>query len=289
MSQPNIQRLQTVSHDQNQSMGRLLLDLGKLSTDDAERVLRHQKDKNIRFGDAAIELGLITRQDIQQVLSHQFDYRYIQPGQGNYSNELVAAYQPFSPQVEALRAIRSQLMLRWFAEHKLLALVGANSNDGRSYLAANLAVVFSQLGERTLLIDANLRKPRQHELFNLAAGHGLSDILAHRADMECIKRIEHFVDLSVLSAGTIAPNPQELINRPLFKQFLANVADHFDVVLIDTSPALENADAQAISVLAGGALMVARKNHTRLSELMQVQAQITDIGTELVGTVINEY
>ena len=109
----------------------------------------------------------------------------MQPGQGNYSEELVAAYQPFSQQVEALRALRSQLMMRWFNEtNKSLAVVTANAGEGGSYLASNLAVMFSQLGERTLLIDANMRNPRQHIIFNLKENRGLSDILAGRAGLD---------------------------------------------------------------------------------------------------------
>src|SRR5690606_31480932 len=82
-----------------------------------------------------------------------------------FSKALIAAYKPYTPQVEALRALRSQLMIHWF-EHgnKALAVVAANAREGCSDLAANLAVVFSQLGERTLLIDANLRQPSPRRL-----------------------------------------------------------------------------------------------------------------------------
>ncbi|MGC5317045.1 CpsD/CapB family tyrosine-protein kinase, partial [Escherichia coli] len=80
--------------------------------------------------------------------------------------KVVAAYNPFSKQVEALRALRSQLMVRWFdidGKHKALSIVSPASGEGRSFIASNLAVVFSQLGERTLLIDADMRQPCQHE------------------------------------------------------------------------------------------------------------------------------
>jgi chain length determinant protein tyrosine kinase EpsG len=278
------------SNRREASIGKLLLDMGKISPEDAERILRLQKDENLRFGDAAQKLGLITEADIRQALSLQFDYPYLQPGQGKFDPQLVAAYQPFSTRVEGLRALRSQLMLRWFDDvNKSLAIVAANPGEGAQYLAANLAVVFSQLGENTLLVDANMRAPSQQAIFNLPGGRGLSDILAERAGMEVITRIESFIGLSVLGAGTVPPNPQELLGRPSFVNFMAECRKVYDVVIVDTPPALENSDAQSISGRCGGALLVARLNHTVLSELALVCEQIKVTGAQIVGSVINEF
>lgn len=272
------------------SIGRLLLHLGKISPEDAENILRAQQEHGLRFGDAALKLGLITESDIRQVLALQFDYPYLHAGQGNFSAELVAAYQPFTQQVEALRALRNQLIMRWFSEgYKSLAIVGANPGEGCSHLAANLAIVFSQLGERTLLVDANLRDPRQHTIFNLKENRGLSDILAGRAGMDVITRVESFVDLSVLGAGTIPPNPQELLSRATGIGFMSQAIAHYDVVLVDTAPAAVAADAQATVARCGGALLVSRLNHTRLSDLAEVRDQIAVTGARVVGAVINDF
>jgi protein-tyrosine kinase len=272
------------------SMGRILLDMGKIKPEDAERILRQQKEKGMRFGEAAQSLGLITDADIQQVLARQFDYPYLQPGQGNFAPELVAAYQPFSEQVEALRAIRSQLMLRWFVNgRKTLAVASVNPEEGASLFAANLAVVFSQLGEQTLLVDANLRKPRQHKIFNLQGKQGLSDILAGRADFSAIAKVESFVDLSVLQAGTLPPNPQELISRASFADLTLDFAKLFDVVLYDVPAFCAGADALAIAARAGGVLLVARKNITSLSDISAVAEQLSRAGAEVSGSVMVDY
>ena len=291
----------TVNPAREASIGRLLLDMGKLTPEDAEHVLRLQKIEGLRFGDAAQKLGLITDADIRQVLSLQFDYPYLQPEQGNFDPELVAAYQPFSAQVEALRALRSQLLLRWFNEgSKSLALVSANSGEGCSHLqggeaklhqdlVTNLAVVFSQLGEHTLLVDANLREPRQHKIFNLSEARGLSDILAGRANMEAITRVESFVDLSVLGAGTIPPNPQELLGRTTFTDFMNHAVNHYDVIIFDTPPAAHSSDALSTAVRCGGALLVSRLNHTRISELADIRDQVAGSGARIVGAVVNDF
>ena len=271
-------------------IGRLLLQLGKISFEDTDKIIRAQQEYGLLFGDAALRLGLINESDISQALALQFNYPYLQAGQGNYSNELVAAYQPFSKQVEALRALRSQLMMRWFnASNKSLAIVSADAGEGVSYLAANLAVMFSQLGERTLLVDANMRDPRQHMIFNLKENRGLSDIIADRAGLEVVNRVEFFEDLSVLGAGTTPPNPQELLNRARFTHFINYASSKFDVVLVDTSPANDSADAQVTVARCGGALLVSRLNHTRLSDITEVRNQISVTGAHVVGAVINDF
>jgi protein-tyrosine kinase len=281
---------QPINAKHESSMGRVLLDMGMIKPEDAERILREQKEKGLRFGEAAQSLGLVSEADIEQVLARQFDYPYLQPGQGNFAPELVAAYQPFSPQVETLRAIRSQLMLRWFANgRKTLAIACVNPGEGASLFAANLAVVFSQLGEQTLLVDANLRKPRQHRIFNLSGKQGLSDILAGRADLDAIAKVESFVDLSVLQAGTLPPNPQELVSRGSFNDLALKLADRFDIVIYDVSAFSEGADALAIAVRASGVLLVARKNTTSLADISAVADQLGRVGAEVVGSVMVNY
>jgi protein-tyrosine kinase len=269
------------------NIGRLLIEQGKLTLEQADSVRHLQKEAGLRFGEAAKRLGLVSESDIQQVLSRQFDYPYLQHGQGNYPQTLIAAYEPFSPEVEALRSVRSQLMLRWFgAGRKSLAIAGINPGDGTSLLAANLAVVFSQLGEQTLLVDANLRTPRQHRIFNLEGERGLAEILAGRAGMESLAMVDSFVDLSVLPAGSQVPNPQELINRPGFGVMNENLSDRFDVILYDSPAAASAADALTIAARAGGVLLVVRKDHTRTADLTAFGDQVRRIGAEVVGTVL---
>jgi protein-tyrosine kinase len=291
MTSPALTAAAAAEHPGSDSrIGTLLLDLGKITPENAERVLRMQKELGIRFGEAALRLGLISDADIAQVLARQFDYPYLQKGDAAYSRELVAAYEPFSLQVEALRAIRSQLMLRWFARgRRALAIVGVDPHDGVSMFAANLAVVFSQLGEQTVLVDANLRSPHQQEVFALKARQGLSDVLAGRADLDVVARIASFVDLSVLAAGTLPPNPQELLSRDAFKSLNAQLESRFDVVLYDVPPFSVGVDALAVAGRAGGVLLVARKNHTRLANVAQMAEQLAAAGGEVVGSVVVDF
>lgn len=271
------------------NIGELLVDMGKISVEELKRVLDWQQKTGLRFGEAAQKLGLVTGADVRHALAMQFDYPYLRNGQGNFSKALVAAYQPFSPQVEALRALRSQLMLHWFNEgNKALTVISANAGEGCSDLAANLAVVFSQLGERTLLIDANLRDPVQHTTFNLSQHYGLSDILIGRADISVIAKINELTGLYVLPAGTVPPNPQELLSRKGFKDLIVQLRDQYDVVIVDTPPASMNLDAQAVASRCGGALLVSRLNETRLSDLANVRDQLIVSEVEIVAAIVND-
>src|SRR4051812_12717161 len=142
-------------------IGAILADEGKLTHDEIDRVLRLQKDTGVRFGEAAVQLGLITDNDVRFALAKQFDFPLLVPehesGDGlQPSKELVAAFAPFHPRTEELRALRTQLLIRWYnpqVGRNALVITSPEAAEGRSYVAANLAVTFSQLGARTLLMD----------------------------------------------------------------------------------------------------------------------------------------
>ena len=273
-------------------IGQLLIDAGKLIAEDAERILEVQQREGLRFGDAAKKLGLLTEDDIQRVLARQFEYAYLRPGEGGFAPELIAAYQPFTPQVEALRAVRTQLLMRWFntdVKRRGLSVVSPRRKEGRTYVAANLAVVFSQLGERTLLIDADMRNPRQHQILGVENRVGLSTILSGRADSNATQRVPVFHDLSVLTAGPVPPNPQELLERVAFQRLMHEAMERYDVVLMDTPAGALTADAQTITAVTKAALVVTRQNFTKVKDTRQLAAQISDCGAQAVGAIINDF
>ena len=278
----------------SRSLGGILIDSGLLKAEDAERVLLVQKEQNLRFGEAAIRLGLLTEADIQHALSRQFAYAYLRktPGEERpVSEELVAAYEPFSARVEQLRSIRSQLMLRWFdkaEQRQVLSVVGAERGEGRSHLAANLAVVFSQLGERTLLVDADMRNPRQHEIFHLENKVGFSTVLSGRSRGDSVVRIPELAGLSVLPAGPLPPNPLELLNRLNFDEFLIQAKASFDVVIVDTPAISTGEDAFMTAVRTGAAIAVARSAKTKVSAFSDLVQGLMNAGVSVVGSVLNE-
>jgi protein-tyrosine kinase len=273
------------------SIGAILVRAGRLTSENTERILRLQREQNLSFGEAGIKLGLLTQADIEFALSLQFNYPYLVRGESKLSEDLVAAYTRSGPQLETLRALRSQLMLRWFdgTDRKALAIISGERREGRSFIAGNLAVVFSLLGERTLLIDADMHYPRQHALFGLDNRAGLSAVLSGRGGPELMQRIPGLPDLSVLPAGVLPPNPLELLAQPLFPQLLKELRSEYDVILLDTPASASFADAQTIAAHAGAALIVARKNVSRKWRVRGVSDSVTHASITIVGSVLNDF
>jgi len=278
----------------SRSIGDILVAAGRLSSADLQRILAKSREDQSNFGKAAQALGVLTQDDIDFALSQQFDYAYLSANDDSLSPTLVAAYKPFSRVGENLRAVRSQLMLRWLngdPMRKMLAVVSAGSGDGKSFITANLAIVFAQQGERTLLIDADLRTQQNTALsaqFKLGRNAGLSGILAGRACLEVAQQVPGLPGLSVITAGAVPPNPQELLGRPAFGQLLLAAAGEFDVVLIDTPNCGAYADAEVIAARAGAALLVTRVNKSLIPETNKLARRLQDGGVSLVGSVFND-
>ncbi len=272
-------------------IGDILVASGRLSRKNAQRISKRQQKDKSQFGAAARALKLLTQEDIEFALSKQFDFAYLGQSDASLSPELVAAYLPFSRVGENLRTVRSQLMLRWFntdPARKVIALVSPGAAEGRSFVAANLAVLFSQQGARTLLIDADLRQPRQHELFRLGRSAGLSGILAGRAGVEAAFSVACLPGLTALPAGAQPPNPQELLGRPAFGALIKNAAEQFDVIIIDTPAGADYADAEIVASVAGAAALVTRKNKTLLPEAVLLARRLQGSGVVLVGSILND-
>jgi len=278
-------------------IGTILAEEGKLTNGEIERVLRIQRDiGGIRFGEAAVQLGLLSDNDVRLALAKQFDFPLLVPdveAKGlQPSKELVAAFAPFHPSTEELRALRTQLLIRWYNPQQgrnALVVASPEGAEGRSYVAANLAVVFSQLGARTLLVDADLRKPRQHEIFGIPPGQGLSSLLSGRTEKQSQFPIHGLNRLTVLPAGPLPPNPQELLSRPAFTALMKDLQAHYDVLIIDSPPAKKYADTQSIAYRAGDVLMVARKDHTSVASTSKVLKELAGTGARVVGTIVNAY
>jgi receptor protein-tyrosine kinase len=246
----------------------------------------------VLFGEAALSLRLLTQDDINLAIGHQFKYPILRKGgDAGVGDDVIAGYQPQHPAVEALRGLRSQLTLRWTgsAEKKTLVVLSPDRGDGRSWLAANLATVFAQMGERVLLIDADMRHPRQHELFNLNNAVGLSALLTGRAGKEVIARIHPQMRLFVLPAGLCPPNPQELLGRPIFDLVLETLAGRHDWVIIDSPATSESADAQLLASRADAGVMLVRRNHSRAEELKAAMRNMAESGVHIIGSVISEH
>lgn len=278
----------------DQRIGAILASQGKLKGDDIERVLELQQTRGTRFGETAVHLGLISVDDLRGAIAAQYDAPYLLPeSAARISSELVVACKPFDRCAEEIGALRTQLLMRWTGgegpEARMLAIVSPGHGEGRSYLTANLAVSFAQLGKRTLLIDADLRRPRQHEIFQVENRVGLSAVLTGRADDSAVVASPVFGPLWLLPSGGTPPNPVELLSRDTFAALLARLRRRFEVLLFDTPAAQACADAQSIAFHAGDALTIARKDHTRVADTTKLIRHLSEAGVKAVGTALNSF
>lgn len=269
-------------------IGELLIARGLIDHDDLEKILECQKERGLRFGEASVRLRRVKQRDVDHALAQQYACPYPQPGE--FSPELVAAYQPGHRAVEGLRLQRSMLLQRWFsADHRALAFVSTNHGDGRSFLTANLAVLFAQLGRETLLIDADLRRSRQHEIFRLDNKCGLSTVLSGRMRSERVHRISSLGNLAVLTAGPMPPNPLDLFSRDRFSTLMQELRRRFQIILVDTPAGMRHADAQVIAGMCRGALLLTREQRTEFAEAQMLVSRMKHARAEVLGAVLNRY
>ncbi|MBK8105745.1 MAG: polysaccharide biosynthesis tyrosine autokinase [Betaproteobacteria bacterium] len=276
----------------DRSIGDIIAELRDLSAEQVERVLAHQRETGVRFGEAAVALGYASKEDVLFALSQQFHYPYAPEEKRTDNPELVTLNEPFGARAEHFRALRSQLMMRLFVEgepRQALAIISPDSGDGKTYCAANLAVTLAQLGGRTLLVDADMRGPRVHEVFRVSNRAGLSGILSGRADKGVIQQVPGVTSLFILPVGTTPPNPLELVERPAFGLLMRELASKFDYVVVDTPAAVYGADAAVIAARCGTALVIARKDASRVGMLQELVGSFAGSPAKLAGVVMNEF
>lgn len=274
------------------SIGDILGHAGTLDAMQVERILEYQRRHGVRFGEAAVALGMASNDDVAQALSHQFRYPFSPSKHLRLHPDLLMAQQPFSAHAEVFRSVRAQLKIRLGADRaarRAVAVLSAEAGDGKSYFAANVAVAFSQLSGRTLLIDANLRQPRLHTLFAHPNDSGLSNMLSGRTETLVVDPVPGLPNLFLLPVGAVPPNPLELVESDGFARLLAQVASKFDQVVVDTPAFSHGMDAAVIAAACGAALVVVRKGRSRLTHTQDLVAAATQGGTLVAGVVMNEW
>lgn len=273
-------------------LGDILRRTRGLTPEQVEQALALQARQRIRFGEALVKLGFVAPEDVMRAVSQQFHFPYAGTAGPQLSHELVLARSPFDRDVEVFRDLRTQLLLGGFGapdNHTALAIVSADRGDGKTFLAANLAVAFGQMPGRTLLVDADLRAARLHKVFRCDQGAGLADVLSGRADLRVAVPVAGMPNLHLLPAGTMPPNPSELFLETAFVRLLGELTARFDYVIFDTPAAAHGSDARVIASRCGMAMGVARRNRSRLPELQVFLDQILKSGVALAGVLMNRF
>jgi len=203
---------------------------------------------------------------------------------------LILAHDSDHPRSERLRALRTELLLLHEAQRgaNIVAVVSSGAGEGRSQLCGELAICFAQLGRRTLLVDADLRKPQQHVLFGATNQHGLSQAIALNE-----KPYFHPVDglpfMHLLTAGPVPKNPLELLSDGRFANLLTDWRNAYEFIVLDTPPVEQCADALAVATMAQRTLILSRARHTTYKSTRALLRRLGSTQSRLLGAVINHF
>ncbi len=204
-------------------------------------------------------------------------------------NTLITISNPRSPIAEAYRTLRTNLEFSNLDKSlRTLLVTSASAEEGKSTTLANLAVTIAQSGKRVVLVDADLRRPTQHQIFGLKNNAGLSDMVRDDAMLTQPPLQESGVqNLKVLTSGQLPPNPAEILGSKRMSEILAALLEHADMLLFDAPPLLAVTDAAVLSSKVDGVLLVVSAGKTKRESAKKAQLQLEKINARILGAVVN--
>jgi len=286
----------------------------QLSMVDEEAIAAAMRKSGMSFVDAALHLGLINPSDVEDTIAwarrrksttqhslFESAINKIAPHRkpavvegvsARLSPELQSLVNTDAVRGEALRALRTELLLlegtTSRGPSRVITIVSPLPQEGRSQLAAELAIVFSQLGRRTLLIDADLRHPRQHELFRISNDAGLVDAIALPDPLQ-LHPVESMPYLAVLNSGHIPSNPIELLSDDRLAKLLLNLRSTYEFIVIDTPPVAKYADGLTVAAVAGEVLVVSRAQQTAQKEMRNLLKRMASTRAHVLGAILSHF
>ncbi len=207
------------------------------------------------------------------------------------NNELILKNNPKSIISEDFRTVRTNLDFTLIGKNNnSLVLTSTVPNEGKSFISANLAIAFANTGKKVLLVDADMRLGRQHEIFELSNQAGLSNLLVETAGDRLRKYVQKtdVENLSVVTRGVTPPNPAELIDSKQMEKFIATVKSKYDYVIIDSAPVYNLADSLIISKKADRTMIVCRANKTNIDHVKDGLKSLQAIDANIAGVILNQ-
>ena len=276
----------------NAQIGAIMIDLGLLRLEQAERVLEQQRELGGRFGEVAVSLGFATRPQLEMALALQRGAPILLPDDRQRMGAPLRAVLEDRALSRAYTDARTQLELRWFGdepERRALAVLGDAPGDGRTVATAALGLLLAMTGRRVLLIDACVDAPR---LTEVVGGRrppiGLGEALARPESALRLPSAFESVELAVLGPQEAALGSDAPASRG-FASLLATMVAGWDAVLIDTPALSYDRRALSVAVRCSGAVVLARIGRTPMSRMEGLGRQLADSGVVLVGVVANRF
>ena len=206
-------------------------------------------------------------------------------------NRPVAISQPAHTAVEAYRGLRTNLLFLGLDRPiRVVQVTSSMAAEGKTTTATNLAVVLGQAGHRVALVDADLRRPRVHDVFGLAQSPGFTDLLLGMDAKDVVNHVE--IDahhrISVYTSGAVPSNPSEMLSGQRARQLLSEMGNHYDFVIVDSAPVLPVSDAVALSGAVDGVFVVAHAGSVTNDNIVETVARLDRISAPILGLVLNQ-
>lgn len=268
------------------SLGRTLLRLGLLDEQGVSRVVAAQKKTRAPFGRTAVRLGLLTYEQLYYGLGVQLGLLHETTEAVTIPPALVVVRNPYSQHAEDFRALRTHLATGAADKLSVFAVTGADERVDADYVAANLAAAFAQLGRRTLLMDADFRRPRLSGLLHAEAEPGIIDALLGEAPFERAVEPTIVKNFDLMTAGLPSQDPQPLLSSKSFKAALQQAQSAYDIVIVLTSPFGKTADCEFVWSATERALVAARKNVSNAMSLARMKTALRHVGAETLGAAV---
>lgn len=204
------------------------------------------------------------------------------------STNLVIHADKKSPIAEAYRILRTNIEFSSTDRKvKVILVTSSGPSEGKTTTASNMAIAMAEANRRVLLIDCDLRKPAVHRLFGLVNVKGLTNILVEGIEYSNITNVTEVENLEIITSGPKPPNPAELLGSNKMKEFLDNVREGYDVVIIDAPPILPVTDAAVLSQYVDGVILVAGYGLTTFDAAIQAKASLQKVNARILGVVLN--
>lgn len=198
-------------------------------------------------------------------------------------------YEPESNFADAIREVQAALFARMRGEsHRLIQITSPNHTDGKSMLAANLAVSLAQSGQTVLLVEADFRRPQMHQLFHITGELGTADVICGRTELATVARQNLVANLDILGGGKSVEKPADLLTSAGFDAFLAGAREKYDYVILDTPPVLAAPDARIVALRVDGVFLTIRPRRQARESVARAAEILSSAGADVLGVVVSQ-